>query len=60
LNFESEVMSPSSTALKALHRMGYQTPTACGSEYWMFDGELLDERRRRIEAERFDETGPAP
>jgi hypothetical protein len=38
--------------------MGYQTPTASGSEYWMFDGELLDERRRRIETERFDEAGP--
>jgi hypothetical protein len=59
LNFEGEVLSPSAAALKALHRMGYQTPTASGSEYWMFEGELLDERRRRIEAERFDETGPA-
>ena len=26
-------------------------------EYWMFDGELLDERRRRIEAEHFDQAG---
>ena len=59
LDFEGETMSPSAAALKALHRMGYQTPTASGSEYWMFEGELLDERRRRIEAERFDETGPA-
>jgi len=59
VNFEGEVTSPSAAALRALHRMGYQTPTASGSEYWMFDGELLDERRRRIEMERFDETGPA-
>lgn len=59
LDFEGEVTSPSAAALKALHRMGYQTPTASGSEYWMFEGELLDERRRRIEAERFDETMPA-
>ena len=58
VNFESEIVSPSAAALKALRRMGYQTPSASGSEYWMFDGELLDERRRRIEAERFDETGP--
>lgn len=58
VSFEGEIMSPSAAALKALHRMGYQTPTASGSEYWMFDGELLDERRRRIEAERFDEIGP--
>ena len=59
VNFEGEVTSPSAAALKALHRMGYQTPTASGSEYWMFDGELLDERRRRLEAEQFDETGTA-
>lgn len=58
LDFEGEVLSPSAAALKALYRMGYQTPTASGSEYWMFEGELLDERRRRIEAERFDETRP--
>lgn len=58
VNFEGEVMSPSAAALKALHRMGYQTPTASGSDYWMFDGELLDERRRRIEAESFDEPEP--
>jgi len=54
LNFESEVMSPSSTALKSLYRKGYRTPTASGSEYWMIDDERLDERRQRIDAERFD------
>lgn len=59
VNFEGEVMSPSAAALKALHRMGYKTPTASGSDYWMFDGELLDERRRRLEAEQFDEAGHA-
>lgn len=36
---------------------------ACGpdrilyTECWMIDGELLDERRRRLEVEQFDETG---
>ena len=58
VSFEDEVMSPSAAALKALHRMGYKTPTASGSENWMFEGELLDERRRRLEAERFDEVRP--
>lgn len=58
VDLEGEIMSPSAAALKVLKRMGYKTPTASGSEYWMFDGELLDERRRRIEAEQFDETGP--
>ncbi len=58
VNFEGEVMSLSAAALKALNRMGYQTPSASGSEYWKFDGELLDERRRRMESEQFDETKP--
>jgi hypothetical protein len=55
LDFEGEIMSPSAAALKALQRMGYKTPAASGSEHWKFDGELLDERRRRLEAEHFDE-----
>ena len=57
--YEGETSSPSSAALKALHKLGYKTPTASGSEYWMFDGELLDERRRRLEAEQFDQAGVA-
>jgi hypothetical protein len=59
VEFEGEVMSPSAAALKALVRMGYQTTTASGSEYWKFGGELLDERRRRIEAEHFEQPGSA-
>ncbi|MFM8274890.1 MAG: hypothetical protein ACKODX_21510 [Gemmata sp.] len=62
LEYDGEVMSPSAAALKALHRLGYKTPSASGSEHWMFDGELLDERRRRLEAEQFDQapTGVQP
>lgn len=56
VNFEGESMSPTKAALKALHRMGYKTQNASGSEYWKFDGELLDERRRRVEAEQFDQV----
>lgn len=59
VDLEGEIMSPSASALKVLKRMGYKTPTASGSEYWMFEGELLDERRRRIEAEQFDEIDPS-
>ena len=55
VNFEGETQSLSAAALRALHRLGYKTPTASGSEHWMFNGELLDERRRRIEAEQFDD-----
>ena len=55
VNFEGEVQSISAAALRALHRLGYKTPSASGSEHWMFNSELLDERRRRIEAEQFDD-----
>lgn len=55
VEFEGEVLSLSTAALKVLHRMGYKTPTTSGSDHWMFEDELLDERRRRLEAEHFDE-----
>lgn len=55
VDFEGECISPSAAALKALHRMGYTTPAASGPEFWMVDGELLDDRRRRIEGEQFDQ-----
>lgn len=59
VEYERELLSPSAAALKALHKLGYQTPAASGSEFWMFDGETLDERRRRLEAEQFDQPGAA-
>lgn len=54
VEYNGQEMSLSAAALDVLHRLGYKTPTASGSEHWMFDGELLDERRRRMEAEQFD------
>lgn len=56
VTYQDETLSLSAAALKALHSLGYKTPSASGSEYWKYDGELLDERRRRIEGERFDES----
>ena len=53
--YQGQTMSLSAAALNVLHKLGYQTPSASGSEYWMFDGELLDERRRRIESQQFEE-----
>ena len=53
--YKEESLSPSAAALKVLHSLGYKTPTASGSEYWMYDGELLDERRKRLEAKQFEE-----
>jgi len=58
LSLDGDILSPSAAALKLLKNIGYKTPTASGSEYWKFQGELLDERRRRLESERFDEPGP--
>lgn len=59
VNYQGETLSLSAAALKALHSLGYSTPAASGSEYWMFDGELLVERRNRMEAEQFDEKQTA-
>lgn len=55
VTFEGETLSLSAAALKALRSLGYGTPAASGSQYWMFNGELLDERRHRLEAEQFDD-----
>jgi len=59
VQYDGELLSPSAAALKALQKLGYQTPSASGSEFWMFDGETLDERRRRLEAEQFDQPATA-
>lgn len=56
VTFQNETLSLSAAALKALHGLGYKTSAASGSEYWLFDEELLDERRKRMETEQFDET----
>ena len=55
VEFNGQVLSLSAAALVVLHGLGYRTPAASGSDYWKFDGELLDERRRRLEAETFVE-----
>lgn len=57
VEFDGEVMSLSAAALKALHRLGYTTPAAQGSVYWSYDGELLDERRQRMETAQYENAG---
>ncbi|MBI1803585.1 MAG: GIY-YIG nuclease family protein [Ignavibacteriae bacterium] len=47
IEFKGEQTSLSSSAQKILN---YDYPVA-GTEYWMYEGETLDERRRRIESE---------
>lgn len=58
--YQGDILSPSAAALRALHGLGYTTPAVSGSDQWMFEGELLDERRRRLEAEQFDQPAGAP
>lgn len=58
LDYNGELLSPSAAALKVLHSLGYRTPAASGSEYWMFEGELLDERRKRLESQQFETPSP--
>ena len=53
--YQDEELSLSEAALRALQSLGYRTSSVSGSDYWMFEGETLDERRRRIEAEQFEE-----
>lgn len=57
VEFQGKTMSLSAAALQALHSLGHTTPTAQGSVYWSYQGELLDEIRQRREAEQFGETG---
>lgn len=53
--YKDEVMSLSAAALSALQSLGYKATSVSGSDYWMYEGETLDERRIRIESEQFDE-----
>jgi hypothetical protein len=57
VEFQGQAMSLSAAALQALHSLGYTTPTAQGSVYWSYQGELLDEIRQRLEAQQFGDAG---
>lgn len=59
ISYQGEVLSLSAAALKALQEMGYRSTSVSGSDYWMFEGELLDERRIRLEAQQFEESPTA-
>ncbi|MEW9858489.1 GIY-YIG nuclease family protein [Pseudomonas putida] len=53
--YKGQAMSHSAAALLALQGMGYKSTAISGSDYWMFDGELLDARRKRLEDKQFEE-----
>ena len=49
VHFEGEETSLSAAAQKAFERLGYNWPSVPGPKYWMYEGETLAERRRRME-----------
>ena len=49
VEFEGVVTSLSASALAIVKRMGYDWKQIAGPAYWEFEGETLDERRRRME-----------
>lgn len=54
VDYKGQSMSLSAAALKALQEMGYKSTSVSGSDYWMYEGELLDERRVRLESDKFE------
>jgi hypothetical protein len=51
IEFEGEETSLSASADTALRRLGYNWKSVQGPQYWMFEGETLVERRRRMEGD---------
>ncbi|MBI4136211.1 MAG: GIY-YIG nuclease family protein [Candidatus Vogelbacteria bacterium] len=51
VEFNGEIVSLSVAADRALRQIGIQWKSVQGPAYWMYEGETLDERRRRFESE---------
>lgn len=51
VEFDGEILSLSNAALKVFHELGYTWTAVSGPESWLFKGETLDERRRRLQDE---------
>ncbi len=49
--FDGEEMSLSAAALRALRSLGYKWKSAQGAAHWKYNGELLKNRRERMEDE---------
>jgi hypothetical protein len=50
IDYQGAVTSLSASALAILSEMGYKATTVPGTDYWLFEGETLSNRRNRIEA----------
>lgn len=57
VQYEGEIMSLSASALAALHKLGYTSGAASGSDYWMYEGKTLDEIRVAKEVEQENPSG---
>jgi len=51
IEFEGETTSLSASAALLMNRIGYSWSAVAGPDHWLYDGETLTERRRRIEDE---------
>lgn len=51
VEYQGEILSLTESARRVLKPMGYYHEYISGPEYWMFDGENLYERRKRMEEE---------
>jgi hypothetical protein len=51
VEYAGEVMSVSESARRVLEEMGYNWKAVQGPLYWEYEGETLDERRKRLEEE---------
>lgn len=49
IEFEGQTTTLTGAASQILHSMGWQSGNVSGPLYWAFEGESLDERRRRCE-----------
>lgn len=58
IEFDGKVVSLSVAADKVLRKMGIQWKSVQGPAYWIYEGETLDERRRRMELG--DDNEPSP
>lgn len=49
IEFRGQTTSLSASAATILQELGYTSTSVAGTEYWLFEGETLDDRRRRME-----------
>lgn len=47
VRFAGEILSLSAAAVEALRKLGYKTPAASGTAYWMYNGETLGRLRHK-------------